>query len=119
MKGIKTNSILHFISLDMDRISTTPGTKDIFNYSLDSGNTLIIRYKLRLYDDYSAVIGELQAEYSVVSNQLITPFDIDQFVCDLSVWGREQFNIESARHNIRIFLPRPQTLLVYRDADAA
>ena len=120
MRAESRNIKVLYIDLNRDNLTETPFCKDIFRYRSVSQFAVQISYTLQLFDDYSEMIGEYRADCELESNQTITSYYLDKFMNDLSMDGRERFNKEALRHHIRMYIPRPEQLTVYKeDLDAA
>jgi len=117
MRSESQNINVKYIELNRDGISETPFCKDYFHYRAVSQFNVELTYTLQLFDDFSELIGEFKADVEYSSNQAITNAHLDSLMALLSRDGRERFNALASRYDIRMFIPRADTMHVSGDME--
>ncbi|MBS1616940.1 MAG: hypothetical protein JST76_00365 [Bacteroidetes bacterium] len=113
MIAIKTEIQDKYIELDTSRVPESPFCRDIYHYHISEPYRVVLRYTLRIYDDYREIVGEYVCDAVLISTTVITSLTTDSFMADLAYMGRERFNQEALRRgNLRIFLPRLSTMQI-------
>lgn len=107
MDAIKTEITDRYIDMDASRLPESPFCKDTYHYHITEAHRVVLRYTLRLYDDYREVVGEYACDAILTSTSVITSLAVDRFMADLAYTGREKFNeLALRRCHTRIFIPR-------------
>jgi hypothetical protein len=110
MRAIKTDTKELFIDLNKSNLPEAPFCKDIFHFKTVEQHFVLLTYTLQLFDDFREIIGELKLDAEIESNHIITSFQMDKFMADLSYKGRERFNEEAAKLHIKMFIPKISTM---------
>lgn len=107
MNAIKTEILDKYIDLDAGRLPETPFCRDLYHYHISETHRVVLRYTLRLFDDYHELVGEYVCDAVLTSTSVITSLTMDHFMEDLAYTGRHKFNKEAMRRcNLSVFLPR-------------
>lgn len=119
MKFEKADVRVKYIELQGRNLTEHPFCKDIFHYQVISPYCMKLIYTLQLFDDCRELIGEMKAVCELESNRQITQPQLDEFMCRLSRAGREQFNKEAAKYQIRLFIPQADKLYLTGEMEDA
>jgi hypothetical protein len=110
MRAIKTDTRELYIELNKANLPESPMCKDLFHFKIIESYFVQLTYTLQLFDDYREIVGELKMDAEIQSNQVITSYQMDKVMSDLSYQAKERFNEEAAKVHIRMFIPKISTM---------
>jgi len=108
-----------YVFLNPEKHVHSPNTKDYFNYTVVDPKTIVIKYKLILYDDYSDEVGMLKMDAKISAPDKLDMKDLNKHFNKIAVYARERFITEAKRKHLTFYISNAETIYIEGKLDAA